>query len=150
MNGKRDIVCFFGNAYVDSKKIYRVIDELILCGAESFLFPTHSFFCLDCAKQVLLRKKKQKGNTVDKIRLSAYIPYESYINNQSEKFREEYFSVLEKCDDIIIADKEETFVNADFSESILDRCCILVCPENGAEYEKIYAAASGIKIIGIR
>ena len=150
MNGKRDIVCFFGNDDIDSKKIYCVIDELILCGAESFLFPTHSFFCLDCAKQVLLRKKKQKGNTVDKIRLSAYIPYESYINNQSEKFREEYFSVLEKCDDIIIADKEETFVNADFSESILDRCSIVVCAENGAEYEKIYAAASGIKIIGIR
>ena len=150
MRQKRENVCFFGNDDVDSKKIYSAIDELILCGAESFLFPAHSFFCLDCAKQVLLRKKKQKGNAADKIRLAAFIPYESYINNQSEKFREEYFSVLEKCDDVIIADREETLVNADFSESILNRCSIVVCPENGAEYEKIYAKASGIKIIGIR
>ena len=150
MNGKRDVVCFFGNDVVDSKKIYKMIDELILCGAESFLFSAHSFFCLDCAKQVLLRKKKQKGNTADKIRISAFIPYESYVNNKSEKFRNEYFEVLGNCDDVIIYDREETFVNADFSESILNRCSIVVCTENGAEYEKIYAAASGIKIIGIR
>ena len=150
MREKRDVVCFFGNDDVDSKKIYSLIDELILCGAESFLFPAHSFFCLDCAKQVLLRKKKQKGNTADKIRLSAYIPYEAYIDSQSEKFRNAYFEILEKCDDVIIFDDEESFVNADFSESILNRCSIVVCAENGAEYEKLYAAASGIKIIGIR
>ena len=150
MERKREVVCFFGNDDTDSKKIYSVIDELILCGAESFLFPAHSFFCLDCANQVLLRKKKQKGNTADKIRLSAYISYESFINNQSEKFRNEYFKVLEKCDDIIISDDEENFVNADFSESILNRCSILVCADVGAEYEKIYAEALGIKIIGIR
>ena len=64
---KRDVVCFFGESEVDSKKIYSVIDELILCGAERFLFPAHSFFCLDCAKQVLLRKKKQKGDFMKKL-----------------------------------------------------------------------------------
>ena len=149
MRRKREVVCFFGNDPVDSKKIYKMIDELILCGAESFLFPAHSFFCLDCARLVLLRKKKQKGNTADKVRLSAFIPYESYINNKSEKFRNEYFEVLENCDDVIIYDREETFVNADFSESILNRCSIVVCAENGAEYEKLYAKASGIKTIGI-
>ena len=139
MRRKREVVCFFGNDPVDSKKIYKMIDELILCGAESFLFPAHSFFCLDCARLVLLRKKKQKGNAADKVRLSAFIPYES----------NEYFEVLENCDDVIIYDREETFVNADFSESILNRCSIVVCAENGAEYEKLYAKASGIKTIGI-
>ena len=150
MKRKSDVVCFFGESEVDSKKIYSVIDELILCGAERFLFPAHSFFCLDCAKQVLLRKKKQKGNTADKIRISAYIPYEAYIDSQNEKFRNAYFDVVEKCDDVIIFDDEESFVNADFSESILNRCSIAVFAENGAEYEKIYAKATGIKIIGIR
>ena len=44
MERKRDVVCFFGNDDIDSKKIYSVIDELILCGAERFLFPADGKF----------------------------------------------------------------------------------------------------------
>lgn len=147
---KRETVCFLGEAEENSRKIFAIIDDLLLNGFNAFVFSADTFFCLECAKQVILRKKKQRGNTPDKIKLFASIPFEEHINYRSEKFRDEYFDVLGKCDEVVIFDKEQSFVASDFSEFILNKSSVLVCPENGSEYEKLYANATGIKIIGIR
>ena len=81
--------------------------------------------------------------------LIGVIPYEDHINRRTENFRDKYFQVLENCDDVIIFDKEESFIESDFSEFILNSSSILICPEKGSEYEKLYAKATGIKIIGV-
>lgn len=146
---KRGAVCFLGETETDSKKIFAIVDDLLLSGSDTFIFSADTFFCLECAKQVILRKKKQRGNTPDKIKLFGVIPFEEHINFRSEKFRDEYFEVIEKCDEVLIFDKEQSFIASDFSEFILNKSSVLVCPEKGAEYEKLYANATGIKIIGM-
>ena len=146
---KRGAVCFLGEGQTDCRKIFALIDDFLQNGFDTFIFSADTFFCLECAKQVILRKKKQRGNTPDKIKLSTVIPFEEHINYRSEKFRDEYFEVLENCDDVIVFDKEESFIRSDFSEFILNRSSIIVCPEKGSEYEKLYAQAMGIKIIGM-
>lgn len=146
---KRGTVCFLGETEENSRKIFAIIDDLLLDGFNAFIISADTSFCLECAKQVILRKKKQRGNTPDKIRLFAVLPFEEHINQRSEKFRNKYFEVLEKCDEVLIFDKEESFIASDFSEFILNRSSVLICPENGSEYEKLYAQAMGIKIIGI-
>lgn len=146
---KKGAVCFFGEAQADCRKIFALIDNLLLNGYNVFIFPADTFFCLECAKQVILRKKKQRGNIPDKIKLSAVIPFEEHINRRSEKFRDEYFEVLKKCDDVTVFENKESFIESDFSEFILNKSSILLCPEKGWEYEKLYAEAMGIKIIGI-
>lgn len=146
---KRRTVCFLGETTENSRKIFAIVDDLLLKGFEIFIFSADTFFCLECAKQVILRKKKQRGNTPDKIKLFAVIPFEEHINNRSEKFRNKYFEVLENCDEVMFFDKEQSFVASDFSEFILNKSSVLVCPEKGSEYEKLYANAMGIKIIGI-
>lgn len=146
---KRGTVCFLGEGQTDYRKIFAIIDDLLLNKFNAFIFSADTFFCLECAKQVILRKKKQRGNTPDKIRLFAVLPFEEHINQRSEKFRNKYFEVLEKCDEVIVFDKEQSFIKSDFSEFILNKSSVLICPEKGSEYEKLYAQAMGIKIIGI-
>lgn len=146
---KRGAVCFFGDAQADCRKIFALIDDLLFYGYDMFIFPADTLFCLECAKLVILRKKKQRGNIADRIKLFAVIPFEEHINNRSENFRNEYFEVLEKCDDVAVFENEENFIESDFSEFILNKSSILICPEKGAEYEKLYAQAMGIKIIGM-
>ncbi len=147
---RKKTACFLGEKRMNrSAMIYSVADELLKSGIDSFIFSADTFFCLESAMQVILRKKKQCGNVVTKIKLTGVIPYETHVDFRAEEYRNMYFDVLEKCDEIICFDEEERFVAADFSEFILNRSSILVCPEKGAEYEKLYAAATGIKIIGI-
>lgn len=147
---KSGTVCFFGDTGADSGRIFSLTDNLLADGYNMFIFPADSMFCLECAKQVILRKKKQRGNIPDRIKLSAVIPFEEHINNRSEKFRDKYFEVIEDCDDVIVFDSKDSFIESDFSEFILNRSDVLVCPEKGSEYAKLYAQAMGIKIIGIR
>ena len=146
---KRGAVCFLGEGQTDCRKIFGLIDNLLLNRYGIFIFSADTLFCLECAKQVILRKKKQRGNTPDKIKLLGVIPFEEHINNRSENFRDKYFEVLEKCDDVIVFDKEESYIRSDFSEFILNKSSILICPEKGSEYEKLYAQAMAIKIIGM-
>ncbi len=146
---KRGVVCFFGEAQADCRKIFALIDNLLTDGYDVFIFSADTLFCLECAKQVILRKKKQRGNISDKIKLFAVIPYEEHIDSRSEIFRDKYFEVLEKCDDVAIFEKEESFIESDFSEYILNKSSVLICPEKGSEYAKLYAQAMGIKIIGV-
>ena len=146
---KSGAVCFFGDTSTDSIEIFSRIDNLLSDGYNMFIFSADSLFCLECAKQVILRKKKQRGNIPDKIKLSAVIPFEEHINNRSEKFRDKYFEVIEKCDDVIVFDRKDSFIESDFSEFILNKSSVLVCPEKGSEYAKLYAQAMGIKIIGM-
>lgn len=149
MISKRTSVCFLGEGQTDCRKIFALIDRLLHDGYGVFLFSADSMFCLECAEQVILRKKKQRGNIPDRIMLISVIPYEDHINRRTENFRDKYFQVLENCDDVIIFDKEESFIKSDFSEFILNSSSILICPEKSSEYEKLYAKATGIKIIGM-
>ena len=146
---KRTSVCFLGEGQTDCRKIFALVDNLLLDGYCIFTFSADSMFCLECAEQVILRKKKQRGNTPDAIKIIGVIPYEDHINRRTENFRDKYFQVLENCDDVIIFDKEESFLESDFSEFILNSSSILICPGKGSEYEKLYANATGIKIIGM-
>lgn len=149
MISKRTAVCFLGEGQTDFRKIFALIDNLLFDGYGVFIFSADSMFCLECAEQVILRKKKQRGNIPDRIMLISVIPYEDHINHRNEIFRDKYFKVLENCDDVIIFDKEECFIESDFSEFILNSSSILICPGKGSEYEKLYANATGIKIIGM-
>ena len=146
---KRGAVCFLGEGQTDCRKIFAIIDDLLLNKFNAFIFSADTLFCLECARQVILRKKKQRGNTTDKIKLLGVIPFEDHINRRSENFRDEYFEVLENCDDVIVFDNKDSFIESDFSEFILNKSSILICPEKGSEYEKLYAQAMGIKIIGM-
>ena len=146
---KKGAVCFLGEGQTDCRKIFAIIDDLLLNKFNAFIFSADTLFCLECARQVILRKKKQRGNTTDKIKLLGVIPFEDHINRRSENFRDEYFEVLENCDDVIVFDNKDSFIESDFSEFILNKSSILICPEKGSEYEKLYAQAMGIKIIGM-
>ena len=149
MISKRTSVCFLGEGQTDCRKIFALLDRLLHDGYGVFLFSADSMFCLECAEQVILRKKKQRGNIPDRIMLISVIPYEDHINRRTENFWDKYFQVLENCYDFIIFDKEESFIESDFSEFILNSSSILICPEKSSEYEKLYAKATGIKIIGV-
>lgn len=147
---RKKTACFLGEKRINhSAMVYFVADKLLKNGIDSFVFSADTFFCLESAMQVILLRKKQCGNIVPKIKLTGVIPYETHVNFRTEKYRNMYFDVMEKCDETICFDEEEHYVAADFSEFILNRSSILICPEKGAEYEKLYAAATGIKIIGI-
>lgn len=147
---KRKTVCFLGETATDkdlSVNIFTLIDRFVAEGIDTFLFSADSLFSLECAFQVLLRRKKQIGNRAKKITLSAYIPFENHIAEKDERFREKYFSVLEKCDSVTVFEKnEDEFIFSDFSEYIILRSDILICPEKGAEYEMLFAEARGKKI----
>lgn len=147
---KRGAVCFLGKGQTACRKIFALTDNLILNGYSIFIFSADTLFCLECAEQVIMRKKKQRGNIPDRIKLLGVIPFEEHINRRNEIFRDKYFEVLEKCDDVIVFDNKDSFIESDFSEFILNKSNILICPEKGSEYEKLYAQAMGIKIIGIQ
>lgn len=89
--------CFSGNTE-DEYEIYKAVDDVISLGYENFLFCAETESGLMFAKQVILRKKKQIGNKPDKIILTAVVSDERHADNKDEVFRDEYFSVIEKCD----------------------------------------------------
>lgn len=89
--------CFLGNTE-DEYEIYKAVDDAISLGYENFLFWAENESGLMFAKQVMLRKKKQTGNKPDKIILTAVVSDERHADNKDEMFRDEYFSVIEKCD----------------------------------------------------
>lgn len=148
---KSKTACFLGETETDinlSINIFALADRFIAQGINTFLFSADSLFSLECASQILLRRKKQIGKIPDSIRLVAFVPFENHVNEKNEKFREKYFSVLEKCDDVTVFSKsEEDFIFSDFAEFIIDKSSIVVCPEKGAEYEMLFAEARGRKII---
>lgn len=89
--------CFLGNTE-DEYEIYKAVDDAISLGYENFLFWAENESGILFAKQVILRKKKQTGNKPDKIILTAVVSDERHADNKDEVFRDEYFSVIEKCD----------------------------------------------------
>lgn len=89
------------NKYDDAPEIYRRIDTLVNDGTTHFLFNADTVEGLDAAQQVLLRKKKQKGNISDKIILIAVTCNENAIADRSEDFRDRYFDIISCCDDFI-------------------------------------------------
>ena len=89
--------CFTGDTE-DEYEIYKAVDNAVLQGFEMFLFCAENESGIMFAKQVMLRKKKQTGNKPDKIILTAVVSDERHADKKDEMFREEYFSVIEKCD----------------------------------------------------
>ena len=146
-------VCFLGETTLREEEIsltvYSQICSFLDCGACGFIFSADSSFGLLCAKQVILRKRRQKGNVPDFARLFAFVPYEEHIAEKSEEFRTFYYDVLERCDMNIVFEKDKTeFVESDFIQEIIDCSDIIVCAEN-CEYARLYATAKGKKIIGL-
>ncbi len=98
LNARRSKTVCFCNETDDEYEIYNAVDNAVSQGFEHFLFCAENDSGLSFAKQVLLRKKKQKGNKSDKIILVAVVSDESHADNKDESFRDEYFSLLEECD----------------------------------------------------
>ncbi len=144
-------ICFVGeieNRGEDlCRRIYALISSFLECGACGFIFPSDSSFGLLCAKQVLLRKRRQKGNSPDFVRLIAFVPYEDHIADKTENFRNDYFNVIENCDASIVFARDKTvFVESDFVQEIIDMADIVICAAK-SEYARLYATAKGKKII---
>lgn len=98
LNARRSkTACFTGDTE-DEYEIYKAVDDAIDQGYENFLFCAETESGLMFAKQVMLRKKKQTGNKPDIIILTAVVSDERHADNKDEVFRDEYFSVVEKCD----------------------------------------------------
>ena len=99
INARRSkTACFCGDNIDDEYKIYKAIDDAVSQEYDHFLFCAEKESGLDFAKQVILRKKKQKGNNADKIILVAVVTDERHSDNKSEEFRNEYFKILAECD----------------------------------------------------
>lgn len=98
LNARRGKTACFSDNTEDEYEIYKAVDDAIAQGYENFLFCAENESGLLFAKQVILRKKKQTGNKPDKIILTAVVSDERHADNKDEVFREEYFSVIEKCD----------------------------------------------------
>ncbi len=146
-------VCFLGETTLREEEIsltvYSQICSFLDCGACGFIFSADSSFGLLCAEQVILRKKRQKGNFPDFVRLFAFIPYEEHIEEKTEAFRTHYYDVLEHCDVNVVFEKDKTeFVESDFIQEIIDCSDIIICAEK-CEYARLYATAKGKKIIDI-
>lgn len=88
--------------------LFACIEAAILEGYECFLFCAEKESGLRFAKQVLLRKKLQRGNKTDKIILAAVIADENCMSDKNEKLRNEYFDILEKCDRLIDLKSDES------------------------------------------
>lgn len=109
LNARRSkTACFIGNTE-DECEIYKAVDNAVSQGFEMFLFCAENESGLMFAKQVILRKKKQTGNTPDKIILTAVVSDERHADNKDEVFRDEYFSVIEKCDYFVDLKNKEPF-----------------------------------------
>ncbi len=107
LNARRSkTACFIGNE-ANEYEIYKAIDEAVAQGYEYFLFCAGNDKGLTFARQVILRKKKQTGNNPDKIFLTAVVTDERHTDNKNEAFRDEYFSVTEKCDYFIDLKSED-------------------------------------------
>ena len=85
----------------DNLTLFRQIDSLINDGIQFFLFNADTQDGLRFAEQVLLRKKLQKGNHEDKIILIAVTHNENAINDRDEKFRNNFFDIISRCDEFI-------------------------------------------------
>ncbi len=85
----------------DALTVYTSVSDAVENGIECFLFNAETESGLLFAKQVLLRKKKQKGNKADKINLVAVISSEHFADDRDEQFRNEYFDVMSQCDDVL-------------------------------------------------
>lgn len=118
--------------YQGSGKNYRLSDELAVMmfsaidknisdGFGNFMFSPGDAGCL-FARQALLRKKLQKGNAADKIRLTAVMTHENCFDNLSEKKRDEYFDLLSRCDECITAGRDKTGGSFTVNNIILKNC----------------------------
>lgn len=146
-------VCFAGEIDEENEalslQIYSLISSFLECGACGFVFSADSSFGLLCAKQVLLRKRRQKGDSPDFIRLIAFVPYEDHIDDKPENFRNTYFEVLENCDAAIVFARDKTvFVESDFVQEIVDISDVVICAAK-SEYARLYATAKGKRIAEI-
>ncbi len=116
------IACFCGD-YSTENKLYSLIDNAVTDGIECFLFSAEAENGFAFARQVLLRKKKQKGNKADKISLVAVVTNEHFADEKDEKFREEYFDIVAQCDDIINLNSTEVFAAEKF---MLGKSCVII------------------------
>ena len=100
-NFRRSKTACFCRENADGYEIYKAVDSVVSEGYENFLFCAETYIGLEFAKTVLLRKKKQTGNSADKIILVAVISDERHVDDKDELFRNDYFSVIEQCDSYI-------------------------------------------------
>ena len=131
----------FDNALLD-----RVIYDLIKTGTNNFLCGMAHGFDLTAAQSVLQYKEKYD------IRLTACLPCANQSDTFSERNRQIYNSVLERCDDVITLSPE--YYSGCMHERdrfMVDNSDILVCylrkNSGGTFYTVNYARKLGKKII---
>ncbi len=80
-------------------RLAAAIEEMRGKGVTTFLSGMALGTDIWCAEIVLDLRRAYPG---DVIRLMAVLPYENQADNWSEKYRERYFDILARCDDVII------------------------------------------------
>ena len=142
-----ETACFLGETEDADSTLAKRIYALSLSSVREYIFSADSIFGLLCAGQLALRRNRQSGNIAEELRLIALVPFEEHIAFKSEAFRDEYFRLLPLCDSIqCFAESREGFVDADFTEYIIDMSDIVILADK-TEYALIYATARGKKII---
>lgn len=129
------------------------IDKAIYKGYDTFIFGACYGFDLLCAEQVLKRKQIIKNTVPVNIKLIAAVPFEDQAVRWNKQDRDKYFSILSKCDDVVILNKrfkagcyhERNRYMVDSSKLI----CYYDGSAGGTSYTVEYAKKRSVKVINL-
>ncbi|MFA6782773.1 MAG: SLOG family protein [Sedimentibacter sp.] len=130
------------------------IDKAIFEGYDTFIFGACYGFDLICAEQVLLCKQIIQYINPVNIKLIAAAPFEEQAAKWKEQERDKYFSILSKCDDVIILNKHfRTGCYHERNRYMVDNSSKLICYYDGSgggtRYTLEYAEKRSIKIVNL-
>ena len=134
--------------------LYNEIDKAVFKGYDTFIFGACYGFDLICAEQVLRRKQIIRNADPLKIILIAAVPFEDQAVKWKEQDRDKYFSILSKCDDVIILNKHfKVDCYYERNRYMVDNSSRLICyydgSSGGTKYTVEYAEKQQIQIINL-
>lgn len=109
MDNKDKSCCFSGHRIEKlscdigwlEKALTHEIEQAISDGFDTFYHGGCTGVDLIAAEQVLLRRFVVKKDNPEHIKIIAVLPYEGQADRWSEHWRERYFNVLSKCNEVI-------------------------------------------------
>jgi len=107
-----------------------------------------------CADIVVQRKRVIKMNNPKKIKLIAVIPFEEQAKRWKESDREQYYSILSMCDDVITLNTHyRQGCYHERNRYMVDRCSKMICyydgGTGGTAYTVNYADTNGLEITNL-
>ena len=136
------------------QSLYNEIDIAIYKGYDTFIFGACYGFDLLCAEQVLKRKQIIRNTDPVSIKLIAAVPFEEQAVRWREQDRDKYFSVLSKCDDVVILNKRfKVGCYHERNRYMVDNSSKLICYYDGSGggtgYTVEYAKKRSIQIVNL-